>query len=125
MLGRRLRCGPFAHAFGVADGGGPQGRALGVPLAQRIPLRVSHAFDDAVVHADTAGADLLVPVGWVRGIGLDRWVRRVRWFRHDGGWFGRWIRHRPPEPQPRLDASPRTAPADPHAGVDFGCLAAR
>ena len=128
MLGRLGGCGAFVGELGVPDCGSPQGQALGVPLPECIPLSVSHAFEDPDVHTDAPGADFLVPGGRVRGIDPYRWFRWFQRLRYDRGRLGRlkWrIRHHPPEPQPRPDASPRTAPADPHTGVDVGCLAAR
>ena len=119
VLGRPQGGGPFADALGVPDGGCPQGQALGVPFPERIPLRISHPFAVPHVHADAAGSDFLVPGGWVRRI------NRCRWFRYDGRRFGRWVRHRPSEPQQRPHPSARTAPTVPHTGVEFGCLAAR
>ncbi|MDQ0763255.1 hypothetical protein QF027_005890 [Streptomyces canus] len=119
MLGRPQGGGPFADELGVPDGGCPQGPALGVPLAERIPLRVCHAFALPHVRPDAADPDFLVSGGWVRRI------NRYRRFRYDGRRFGWRVRYRPSEPQPRPDPSARTAPAVPHAGVEFGCLAAR
>src|SRR3954463_3865533 len=104
MLGRLQGGGPFADELGVPDGGCSQGRALGVPVSERIPLCICRAFQDAGVHADASGADRLVSRGWVR------WINRWRWFQYDSRRYGWRVRHRPPEPQPRPDPSARTPP---------------
>jgi hypothetical protein len=122
MLGRSPGCGRFADEFAVLDGGCPQRQNLGVPIPERIPLRVSHAFDDhpvRQVHADATGTDLLISSGRVRRI------NPCRWFRYGRQWVGWRLRHRPPEPQPRPESSARAAPAVPHSRMDFGRLAAR